>query len=223
MRYSTTKKHSFMVWIIAIIVIAFIYFVTCGVVGNCMFGLHIDDGPATCEKDKRCVICGTILEKHHGHEYDLRFAKDHKFHECDDSLWCVKCNKKSIPTAEHQWVTSIEGFSEECVICGKINILGGNTTAKNNSTYVSREEKIEAMTMAQELVKLELKSPSTASFPWSIDEYTITKKGDQYTVKGYVDAMNGFGVKVRTKFETCFTYKLEGANYRATKVYTIID
>ena len=215
-----TKKQKIFIAIIFFVCLFFYGHVK--LLGTCPFGLHVDNGPATCEKDKKCIICGTIFEEHHGHEYDLRFAKDNEFHECDESLWCKKCNTRRTPTAEHQWVTTVKDFSEECSVCGKINILVKNTTANNNSTYVSKDDEATAISMAQVMVKNELKAPSTASFPWDFNEYTVTKKGNQYTVKGYVDAQNSFGVKIRTKFETCFTVEMVGSKYKGTKIYTLI-
>lgn len=95
-------------------------------------------------------------------------------------------------------------------------------TSASQSTYVSKDDEANAITMAQELVKKELKSPSTASFPWDFNAYTVTRKGDQFTVKGYVDAQNSFGAKLRNKFEACFTLEKVGTKYKGTKIYTLI-
>lgn len=100
-----------------------------------------------------------------------------------------------------------------------------NTSTPTYSTThkgLTVEQEAEAIAMAKEMVKAELKAPSTASFPWDSSAYTITKSGNQYTVKGYVDAQNSFGAKIRSKFEACFTYEMEGAKYRIHKVYTLI-
>ena len=92
----------------------------------------------------------------------------------------------------------------------------------SSTSYISKDDEATAISMAQELVKKELKSPSTASFPWDFNAYTVTRKGDQFTVKGYVDAQNSFGAKLRNKFEACFTLEKVGTKYKGTKIYTLI-
>lgn len=56
-----------------------------------------------------------------------------------------------------------------------------------------------AWTHAQLAVKSRLKSPSTAKF-CSYSKAQISNSGGTYTVKGYVDAQNGFGATIRTNF-----------------------
>ncbi len=59
-----------------------------------------------------------------------------------------------------------------------------------------------AFVMAQDPVRSRLKSPSTASFPWADDPLVsiTTKRNCVFHVEGYVDAMNGFGATIRTRF-----------------------
>ncbi|MEA5023919.1 hypothetical protein SDC9_15167 [bioreactor metagenome] len=58
----------------------------------------------------------------------------------------------------------------------------------------------EAQFYVQEKVKANLKSPSTAKFSkW--DDSLVKKLDDnKYSVKGYVDAQNGFGATVRSNY-----------------------
>ena len=57
------------------------------------------------------------------------------------------------------------------------------------------------MTAAQLFVERHLKAPSTAEFPWGIDEYSIASLGDgRWKVSSYVDAQNGFGAMVRSRW-----------------------
>jgi hypothetical protein len=59
----------------------------------------------------------------------------------------------------------------------------------------------EAWTMAKQFIKDRLKSPATADFGDQYSSDTVTRVGkDEFTVKGWVDAQNGFGAKVRTDF-----------------------
>jgi hypothetical protein len=51
---------------------------------------------------------------------------------------------------------------------------------------------------AECLIKKQLRSPATASFPPSFDEYTVSNLGGgRWRVSGYVDAQNGFGANIR--------------------------
>lgn len=63
-------------------------------------------------------------------------------------------------------------------------------------------DKTMALIMSQDFVKRELKSPSTAKFP-SIhrDGVRVNQTGDcKFRVSAYVDAQNGFGAVVRTRY-----------------------
>lgn len=69
----------------------------------------------------------------------------------------------------------------------------------------SDEEYWYAFTAAQELVKDELKSPSTAKFSYDTSDYTVQRSGDQWKVSSYVDAQNGFGATLREYWTATFT------------------
>ena len=71
----------------------------------------------------------------------------------------------------------------------------------HTTQYVSNHhevDKTEAYTTAQQFVTKKLKSPTTASFPWSPDEYTCYNKGDIWYVSSYVDAENSYGAHIRS-------------------------
>lgn len=74
-----------------------------------------------------------------------------------------------------------------------------------SSSYVTDDEKGDAVAIAQDEVKSRLKSPSSAKFPWSFDEYTITKSGDIFTVNSYVEAKNSYGTLLKIKYIVQFT------------------
>jgi hypothetical protein len=62
-------------------------------------------------------------------------------------------------------------------------------------------------------VRRRLKSPSSASFPWSFDEYSVTDLGlGHWRVSGYVDAQNGFGATIRTRWSV--EMQDEGASWK---------
>lgn len=64
---------------------------------------------------------------------------------------------------------------------------------------VKMSDKIDAWVCAQNEIERNLKSPSTAKFPWS--GYKAVDLGDnKWIISSYVDAQNGFGAMIRTNF-----------------------
>ena len=98
-----------------------------------------------------------------------------------------------------------------------------NTESKSNSTKSDvlangdskdsyGHDKFDAFVIAEKAVKEKLKSPSTAQF-CTTTEATIGRNGNTWTVKGWVDAQNGYGATVRANFVVTFTfakYSLQG-------------
>lgn len=66
-------------------------------------------------------------------------------------------------------------------------------------------DKFDAFVIAENAVKEKLKSPSTAQF-CTTTEATIGRSGNTWTVKGWVDAQNGYGATVRANFVVTFTF-----------------
>lgn len=65
--------------------------------------------------------------------------------------------------------------------------------------------KLKAFTYSKELVKDQLKSPSSADFPF-YDKSFVKEYNGKYTVKAYVDAENSFGATVRVDYEAQITF-----------------
>ena len=61
---------------------------------------------------------------------------------------------------------------------------------------------IAAFVASQSFVKPRLKAPSTSVFPYiTSDGVTVSPTGScKYAVLGYVDAQNGFGAQIRTRY-----------------------
>jgi len=84
------------------------------------------------------------------------------------------------------------------------------TAAEISAKAVSNQlaiEDIEARSWAKIYVQNSLKSPSTASFPSTLDFYVaqvVNKKREilkgRWMVSGYVDAQNGFGAMIRNNW-----------------------
>ena len=95
--------------------------------------------------------------------------------------------------------------------------LSLNGTDSSSRTTTSDDGKAWAITMAQAFVKERLKSPSSASFPWSYDECRMTKGfGGEWSVSGYVDAVNGYNANLRTHWS--LRMRAEGDNWRLLSI-----
>lgn len=82
------------------------------------------------------------------------------------------------------------------------------STSSGNGYSPNREK--DAWVCAQDIVNSNLKAPATAKF-CSYTEATITHNGgSDYTVKGYVDAENSYGAKIRTYFTVTLTLTEKG-------------
>lgn len=66
----------------------------------------------------------------------------------------------------------------------------------------TRSAQIGALVASEYFVKQQLKSPSTADFPnLRSDGVAVTKTGEcTFKVVSYVDAQNGFGAQIRTRY-----------------------
>jgi hypothetical protein len=75
------------------------------------------------------------------------------------------------------------------------------------------KNEISAFVMSQEFVKRRLRAPSTADFPSWPSEYTSRALGDcKYQVASYVDAQNGFGAMIRSRYSaTLILHPAEGS------------
>lgn len=73
---------------------------------------------------------------------------------------------------------------------------------------------VEFYVVCQSWVEQQLRSPSTADFPASSSQ-GISNVGKEWKVASYVDAQNGFGAIVRTRFNCSATYVGEGV-YRGS-------
>ncbi|MDD9815526.1 MAG: zinc-ribbon domain-containing protein [Gammaproteobacteria bacterium] len=141
---------------------------------------------------------------------------------------CKECGKEVSTTAKtcpncgvkRPFVSDMEKFGDKwgCLIIVLIGVLGFYVytmsdsseytthvnTASKSGTICSGDGKNGrslAYTYAQDLVKMNLRSPSTADFPFSDFQWRMhSKTADDsciFTIKSYVDAQNAFGATVR--------------------------
>lgn len=81
-------------------------------------------------------------------------------------------------------------------------------------------KKLEAWTQCHTIVEESLKAPSTASFPWRMN--VQVGGGDVYTVDSYVDAQNGFGAMIRTRYFCQLQYDA-GADAWRVKEFRVLE
>jgi uncharacterized protein YgiM (DUF1202 family) len=71
---------------------------------------------------------------------------------------------------------------------------------KKANAWKNKDNSIGAWTIVTMAVKESLISPRTAKFPWGGPSEHVTRNGQVYTVKSYVDSQNAFGAMIRTHF-----------------------
>lgn len=99
-------------------------------------------------------------------------------------------------------------------------------SAPNTFTKVTDDDELgTCWALAKDVVKANLKSPSSAKFPFSYgdSDVSITKSEDTYIVKAWVDAENSFGAKLRNNFTVTMTKSGYGKSAVFTAETCIID
>ena len=79
----------------------------------------------------------------------------------------------------------------------------GEVVKQVQDVFVTTEQYAKLAYKSEDLVKAQLKSPSTAKFPGKImdkSEWKITKSGNTYFVNSWVDSQNSFGAIIRSEF-----------------------
>lgn len=152
-------------------------------------------GETICEKIQTCTKCGEV-KKNTSHKWIGA--------TCQKPGICSQCSAEGY-TASHEYAFG------KCKSCGKDETFYTFTSDDDDDDFWF------AVTSAQNLVKAELKAPSTAKFPWSDDEYTVKKNGRDWKVSGYVDAQNSFGASIRTYWTAIFTMgDTSGSTYKVS-------
>lgn len=86
-----------------------------------------------------------------------------------------------------------------------IFIVALGTDSNSGTSSSEPDPRTDAIVMANHFVEKNLKSPRSAKFPRSADEYQVyALEGpgfeNSYEVTGYVDAQNSFGADIRSRF-----------------------
>lgn len=90
---------------------------------------------------------------------------------------------------------------------GSFESSSNSNTSSKGTEVTDDDERNICWSLARDVVEAQLKSPSSAKFPFSYadKDVSITKSGDTYTVKSWVDAENSFGAKLRSDFTVTIT------------------
>jgi hypothetical protein len=106
---------------------------------------------------------------------------------------------------------------------GDFNTHETSGPSSSNRAESSSPDKISAWVMAQHFVEARLKSPGTAEYGsvWggtyqSPDDCVMSLGKNRYEVRGWVDAQNAFGAKMRSKFIVRLEY-LGNEKWRLTE------
>ena len=73
-----------------------------------------------------------------------------------------------------------------------------------------KDPKKDAWVCAQDVVESELKSPSSAKFPWYSERFITDLGNNEYMISAYVDSDNSFGAKIRSEFTVTLTLTEDG-------------
>ena len=106
--------------------------------------------------------------------------------------------------------------------CGIAFLANNSSTGSTGGTSVQVSKKddfghdeTDAWVVAQTIVEGKLKVPSSADFCRK-SQATISRSGNTWTVSGFVDAKNSFGVSIRSNFTVRFTFT-SGSKYKIDK------
>jgi hypothetical protein len=134
--------------------------------------------------------------------FDYMLARiDARLHALDTGQPVVEPPKPAVDKKE-----TIKGLA---VIIGAVALVGGcsalvfggNDGDSSGGGGSDGRDEIGAGIMCEQFIEDRLKSPSSADFQNST-QYVTTGIGDEYTVRGYVDAENSFGASLRSDW-TC--------------------
>lgn len=141
--------------------------------------------------------------------------------DCFDSICCCEDYEAGVMFLDsyilinsdgHTYTYSASSYLDgtpDTIYCDGEAIYVGETPEKREFSYSgnfdydrdssARHTDSEAFTIAQKIVKENLKSPGTAKF-CSILQASVSNSGNSYTVTGWVDSENSFGATLRTNF-----------------------
>lgn len=99
-------------------------------------------------------------------------------------------------TVKHQMVAAILAVSIMILVA---------VQCTSDSEPSQNDWQVESYVTTQQIVKNNLKSPSTADFPWTPGKFAFVQVDETtWQLNSYVDCQNGFGATVRTHYHIRF-------------------
>lgn len=128
----------------------------------------------------------------------------------------------------YELISSIDNFQEKKGDVNNSTIpsdkyeTSSSTVPTNNKVDVTDDDELgTCWSLARDVVKSNLKSPSSAKFPFSYsnEAVSIQKSGSTYYVEAWVEANNSYGTLLRSNF----TVIMERSGDKFTEVSCVID
>lgn len=143
---------------------------------------------------------------------------------------CTSCGKAVIPSAllaQAAPVQARSGLSKTSkfalLLIGIVLAIGVATLQwRPAGTSAPRApDSVDAFIMCRQFMTDRLKAPKTAEFPLSNDPGVVVTRldGAQFRVQGFVDAQNGFGAMIRTRYD-CTVRHTGGDQWRLEALTT---
>lgn len=177
----------------------------------------------TCVKHKNVKLVKSLHEKEY-YEKILKERKDYissgfKIVEEEEIIKNPLYNPKSAESSKKEKASKKPNSSKSnliyCLIAAFVCLLLVGWTL--NMFKSNDDRSSDAWVCAEEVVRQNLKSPSSAKF-CTYPEATIKDKGNnEYMITGWVDADNSFGASVRTDFTVTLTLTEKG--YKDAECY----
>lgn len=140
----------------------------------------------------QCLSCGLVFRKYaDAQQAKADLAQKRKLQT--DITSSKRLDKLKNPTPNKPAVGAVI-FGVLVLAFGASSVMNG--PSKSGRTYSG----LYAQTSCEEFVKGRLKSPSSASFPFSVKPEIIGSGSGPYTVVGQVDSQNGFGAMIRSGY-----------------------
>lgn len=161
------------------------------------------------EPDKTAALTDDVIKEIY---YSLGFNPEEAVDWYD--VW--KSDQESKPSSSSSGSTSSSSSSKS----------SGGFTSSSPKSVTDDDLKGMLVANAQTAVREQLKSPSSAKFPWGFDQYTFKDYGSsndhfgytRYLVTGYVDSQNSYGAQIRAKWAVEMDYSKSSETYYVIRV-----
>ncbi len=132
---------------------------------------------------------------------------------------CPNCGRRNDAKTQQDLKSCFGCFGLIVVLALIISVYTSLAGGGSAPATVAEPGNIEAFILCKAFVEPRLKSPKSADFP--VTDYTASKQGSTFTISSYVDAQNGFGANIRSRFICKITHK--GGDWTVPNNWTLDD